>query len=199
MAKKLEINDILDMRAYERDRKATVARMITTKQARRVTVGGFITLVFENRDTVWFQIQEMARVEKLIRDEQIQDELDAYNPLIPDPGELSATLFLELTSDAEMREWLPKLVGIEKAVRVRLGEGADAVSVAFRPDQVHAEQLTREEVTAAVHYVKATLTPEQVERFAAGPVTLVIDHPAFQQETPLPAATQAALLQDLRG
>ena len=87
---------------------------------------------------------------KLIRDEQILDELKAYNPLIPDAGELSATLFLELTSDAEMREWLPKLVGIEKAVRVRLGSGPDALTVAFRPDQVHSEQLTREEVTAAV-------------------------------------------------
>ena len=105
----------------------------------------------------------------------------------------------ELTSDAEMREWLPKLVGIEKSVRVRLGDGADAVTVAFRPDQVHAEQLTREEITAAVHYIKAALTPEQVERFAAGPVTLVVDHPAYQQETPLSPATQASLLQDLRG
>ena len=94
--------------------------MIARKRLRRVALGPIMTLVFESVDTVRFQIQEMARVEKILSDEAIQVELDIYNRLLPQVGELSATLFIELTSDASMREWLPKLVGIERA----LGRGA---------------------------------------------------------------------------
>src|SRR5579884_1166174 len=106
---KLTLDDILDLRAYEREREAFRARVIELKKLRRVALGPLVSVVFENLDTVRFQIQEMARAERMLTDEAIQNELDAYNPLIPDPGELSATLFLELTSDAELREWLPKL------------------------------------------------------------------------------------------
>ena len=94
----------------------------------------------------------MARVERIVTDEAIQDELDIYNPLIPEPGQLCATMFIELTSDEQMREWLPKLVGIERSVVFRL---ADGVRGALRRHRRAARQsqLTREHVTAAVHYV----------------------------------------------
>lgn len=196
--RKLTLDDIADARAYERERDEFRTRVIALKKRRRVHVGTFMTFLFENRETIRFQIQEMARVERLYSDEAIEGELAAYNPLIPEPGHLCATMFLELTSDDQLREWLPKLVGVERMVELRIGEGPDAVAVPLQLDAAHAEQLTREETTAAVHYLHATLTPSEVEAFAAGPVTLAVTHPAYLEETTLSDQTVAELLTDLR-
>ena len=196
----LTLDDIADLRAYEREREAFRAHIIDLKTRRRVHVGPFVTFVFENRDTIRFQIQEMARVEKLISDEAIEGELRAYNPLIPEPGTLSATLFIELTSDAELHEWLPRLVGIEATVQLRLGDGPDAVVVRCTPDPDHEKLLTRDEITSAVHYVAWHLTPEQIAAFAgATTVHLELDHPRYQHGTDLSADSRAELLADLRG
>src|SRR3954453_12803271 len=105
--RKLTLDDITDLRAYERERAEFRADIIELKKRRRVGVGPFVTLVFENRDTVRFQVQEMARAERIADDDAIQAELDVYNPLIPQPGELVATMFIELTSKDELQEWLP--------------------------------------------------------------------------------------------
>ena len=196
---KLTLTDIADLRAYEREREGFRAHIIDLKRRRRVSVGPFVTFVFENQDTVRFQIQEMARVERLITDEAIETELRIYNPLIPEPGTLAATLFLELTTDEELRTWLPQLVGIETHVVLRLGAGDDAVAVRCTVDADHEKQLTRDEVTAAVHYVHFSLSPAEVDAFRAGPVTLVVDHPAYGHETPLDADNVAELLADLTG
>jgi hypothetical protein len=196
---KLTIDDISDLRAYERERAEFRAHVIALKKRRRVSVGPVTTFVFENRDTIRFQIQEMARIEKLISDEAIEGELAAYNPLIPEPGSLSATLFIELTDDAALREWLPKLVGIERDIDLRIGSGPGAVTVTCAPDPDHEKQLTRDEITAAVHYVQWHLTPEQVDAFAANPVSLVFTHPAYRHELELSPETHAELLTDLRG
>jgi hypothetical protein len=197
--RKLLLDDIADLRAYEREREAFRRHVIDLKKRRRVHVGTILTLVFENRDTIRFQIQEMARAEKLISDEAIRNELDTYNPLIPEPGQLCATVFIELTSDEQLREWLPKLVGIEQSIVLRVGEGDDTVDLRAVTEQAHAGQLTREETTASVHYVQWELTPDEIDRFEAGPVRLVIDHPRYLEETELPASTAAELLADLRG
>jgi hypothetical protein len=199
MSTKLALSDIADVRAYEREREDFRRHVIALKRRRRVPVGPVITLVFENRDTIRFQIQEMARVEKLISDEAIQAELDTYNSLVPDAGELCATLFIELTEDAQMHEWLPKLVGIERSAALRVGEDEVAELLRAAPEAAHEAQLTREEVTAAVHYVRWTLTPEEVAAVEAGPVALVIDHPAYAEQTQLDPGTVAELLADLRG
>ncbi|MBX3285863.1 MAG: DUF3501 family protein [Actinobacteria bacterium] len=196
---KLTLTDIADLREYERSRVEFRNEVIALKKRRRIHVGPVVTLLFENRTTIRFQIQEMARAEKILSDEGIQTELDIYNPLIPEPGHLAATMFIELTTDAEMRDWLPKLVGIERHVVLRLGAGDGAVDVRCTVDPDHEKQLTREEVTAAVHYVHFELTPDQVEAFGAGPVTLLVDHPAYAHETPLDADNVAELLADLTG
>ena len=162
---------------------------------RRVGVGPFVTLVFENRDTIRFQIQEMARVERILTDDGIQTELDVYNPLIPDPGSLSATLFIELTSKDELVEWLPKLVGIERAVELRVGDDV----ITARPDTEHERQLTREAITASVHYVHFDLSPQQIERFVREPVQVAIAHENYAYATELSKATNESLLTDLRG
>lgn len=194
---KLTLDDISDLRAYERERADFRARVIELKAKRRVHVGPFVTFVFENRDTIRFQIQEMARVEKIISDTGIEAELRAYNPLIPDPGHLSATMFIELTTEAELREWLPKLVGVERAVELRIGPDAQPIPCLLDPD--HEAQLTRDEITASVHYVGWALDPGQIEAFAAGPVVLAVDHPAYGYELELSDVTRAELLADLRG
>src|SRR5690606_18986127 len=108
--------------------------------------------------------------------------------LIPEPGQLSATLFLELTTDDQLREWLPKLVGIERSLILRVGEGADAIDLRAIPEEAHAEQLTREEVTASVHYVRWEVPPDAVDRFEQGPVRLVVDHPSYLEEAELSPA-----------
>ncbi len=198
----LTLDDIADQRAYERERDEFRLRVIEAKKLRRVSVGPVVTLVFENRLTVRFQVQEMARAERMVTDEQIQHELDVYNLLLPARGELSATLFIELTSEEDLRSWLPRLVGIERAAQFRLGPGAEPVVVAAVPEASHESALTREETTSAVHYVRFAFSDDQIAAFAAGPVRLAVDHPHYPDGQPgvlLGEGTRAELLGDLAG
>ncbi|MDQ1715116.1 MAG: hypothetical protein QOC60_1061 [Frankiaceae bacterium] len=204
MSSKLTLDDIADLRAYERERDEFRARVIELKKRRRVAVGPFVTLLFENRDTIRFQIQEMARVEKIISDEGVQGELDVYNPLIPGAGSLAATLFIELTTKDDLLTWLPQLVGIERAVELRIGEGPVAEDgatsvVTARPDPAHDKQLTRETTTASVHYVHFDLSPDQVAQVAAGPVSLAVTLPTYAFAANLSKATIDELVADLNG
>src|SRR3954449_7215896 len=116
--KKLTIADIQDSRAYERERDDFRSRIIDMKKVRWVELGPIMTVLFENTDTMRWQVQEMARAERMLRDEQIAHEVETYNELIPDHGQLSATLMLELTSSAQLREWLPKLVGVQRSILI---------------------------------------------------------------------------------
>ncbi len=209
----LTIDDILDLRAYERIREDFRRQVIARKKLRRVAIGPIVTLVFECVDTVRFQIQEMARVEKILTDEGIQGELDVYNKLLPSPGELSATLFVELTSEQDLRHWLPRLVGIERSVVFELmadvgdgpgavpgaGEAGSALGVFSVPEPTHEAALTREAVTPAVHYVRFPFTDEEVARFAAGSAALAVRHPEYQARTLLAEGTRKELLADLYG
>jgi hypothetical protein len=192
----LTIDDILDLRAYERVRDESRAEVIELKKLRRITLGPVLTLMFENRVTMRSQIHEMIRAEKVMRDEQVVEELQAYNPLIPEAGQLSATLFIELVNEDEMREWLPKLVNIESSIVIRLSDGSEIRSIT---EEAHAEQLTRDYVTAAVHYVRFELTSEQIEKFALNGAEIASDHPAYRQSVALQPSTVTELLSDLWG
>jgi hypothetical protein len=194
-SRKLTLDDIDDIRAYERSRDSFRAEMIELRRRRRVAVGTIVSLAFESRDTIRFQIQEMARVEGITTDAGIQEELDAYNPLVPEVGQLCATLFIELTSDEAIREWLPKLVGIERSVVIRLTNGDEVRGIV---DAHHASRLTREHVTAAVHYITFELSPDQCAAFGVGAV-LAIDHPQYSEQTELHSTTVSELLDDLGG
>lgn len=194
--RKLTLDDIADVRAYERERDEFRPHVIELKRRRRVHLGTVITFLFETRDTMRFQIQEMARVEKLTTDDDIQVELDIYNPMVPEPGQLTATMFIELTTEAQMVEWLSKLANVERSVLIVLSNG-DRVRATI--DEQHEQGLTREEVTAAVHYLRWDFTDEQVEAFQAGPVHVQIDHPAYLESVELSDTTTAELLTDLVG
>jgi hypothetical protein len=192
----LTLDDIADARAYEREREAFREHIIAIKKLRRIGVGPVVSVVFENRETIRFQIQEMARAERLLSDAAIQTELDTYNPLIPGPGELSASLYIELTTRAEMEHWLPKLVGIEQSVTLVLGPSH---VVRGQVDPSHAANLTRDTVTAAVHFVRFSLTPAQIEEFRGSSAAVAIDHPEYKHSTVLSDASKDALLADLLG
>ena len=197
----LTVADVLDLRAYERVREDYRRRVMARKRLRRVAVGPIMTFVFECVDTVRFQVQEMARVERILTDEGIQAELDVYNRLLPSPGELSATLFIELTSEGDLRRWLPRLVGVERSVAFEMGGGDrdEPVIVESAPESTHAEALTRETVTAAVHYLRFSFTESEIAAFAAGPVALAVRHPEYRARTELPRSTVDELLGDLQG
>ncbi|MCU1494039.1 MAG: uncharacterized protein JWO62_1803 [Acidimicrobiaceae bacterium] len=192
----LTLADIVDQRAYEREREDFRREVIALKKLRRLQLGPILSVVFENRTTIRFQVQEMARAERMLADEQIQEELDTYNPLIPGRGELSMTLFVELTSEPELREWLPKLVGIETSVVLRIGSGATLMEVRSVVDPAHASLLTREAVTASVHYVRIELSPALAERFTTDQAVLAVDHPSYEHATELSGATKASLTAD---
>jgi hypothetical protein len=193
--RKLTVDDIVDHRAYERERDDFRAAVIAMKKRRRIALGDFVTIVFENTDTMRFQVQEMARAERMLTDDAIAGEVATYNELIPDPGELSGTLFIELTDDASLREWLPKLRDIEFAVRFDLGPTDAEVSkvVGVPRDE---ERLTRDDITSTVHYLRFPFDAEQRSLLAAGPARLVVDHPEYQVSVELDDAQRAELAAD---
>lgn len=194
-SRKLTLDDIADMRAYERERESFRSRVMEVKRRRRVALGTLMTVAFENRDTMRLQIQEMLRVEKLVSDEAVMEELRAYNPMIPEPGHLCATLFVELTSEEQVREWLPKLAGLEHSISVELSNGT---RVRGELDPAHAAGLTRDDVTAAVHYLTFRFSPEDVDTFASGPVRVVCDLSSYLEVAQLSETTKQELLNDLR-
>ncbi len=190
--RKLTLSDIADTRAYERERDSFRREVTALKRVRRILVGPFVSVVFENLTTMRFQIQEMARAESMSTDEQIQAELDVYNEMIPGEGELSATLFVELTNTEQLQEWLPRLVGIERSVELRFPSRVVRAVV----EAAHAAQLTREEVTASVHYLKFHLDKAEQEMLRGGPAELAITHRDYGFASDMSAATRASLSAD---
>jgi hypothetical protein len=191
--RKLTFEDIKDVREYERERDEFRRQIVEMKKRRRVQLGDLLTITFENTDTMRFQVQEMARIERMLTDEQIQNEVDTYNQLIPGPNELSGTLFVEIDNKERLYEWLPKLVGIQRAVSIWLHDGSSVPSI---PED--EERLTREETTTTVHYLKFRFAPEQADAFAAGPVRIVVDHPNYNAVVELTEEQRSELVEDLR-
>jgi hypothetical protein len=189
--RKLTVDDIADHRAYEKERDAFRSHIIDMKRRRRVPIGDFVTIVFENTDTMRWQVQEMARAERMLTDDAISDQVTTYNELIPNDGELSGTLFIELTDDAKLREWLPKLVNVQHGVRFDLADGSHVDAV---PQD--EERLSRDDVTATVHYLKFPFSPAQRETLSAGPARIVIDHPDYHAVADLTDEQRTELARD---
>jgi hypothetical protein len=190
--RKLSNHDIKDLREYERERAEFRSEIIALKKQRRIALGDIMSAVFENAATMRFQIQEMARAERMLRDEQIAHELETYNALLPGDGELAATLFIEINAEESLRYWLPRLVGIQDHIKIVVGDD----EVEAREEDV--ERLTREEeITTTVHYLKfGPFTPEQQRRFADGPVRIVVDHPEYEVDVTLSEEQRAELAGD---
>jgi hypothetical protein len=199
----LQLRDILDVRAYERVRDGYRREVMALKARRRIALGPLMTIVFECFETVRFQVQEMARVERIATDEGLQSELDVYNRLLPTPGELSATLFIELVTPEDLRRWLPALVGVERAIEFDLasagGKGHTSLQVRSEPEAEHGEALVRHAVTSAVHYLRFSFSPSAVRAMAGGGAALAVDHPQYQFRAELDQATVDELRADLAG
>ncbi|MAE94331.1 MAG: hypothetical protein CL910_06690 [Deltaproteobacteria bacterium] len=191
--KPLLLSELPSAAAFAQIRPTLRQAVIAHKAARRVAIGDRVTLVFENRETVRWQVLEMCRVEGLTEPAAIQHELDVYNALLPGPGELSATLFIEITNLAEVREELDRLVGMDERVALRVGD--DLVRATFDPSQMDEDRIS------AVHYVRFSLPEEAREAFSrpGTALTIEIDHPAYQARCELSADTRASLAADLEG
>jgi Protein of unknown function (DUF3501) len=196
---RIQLSEIKNLVEYEKARDAMRARVIELKKNRRVSVGDNLTFLFENRDTVLFQIQEMVRTERIVDEARIQEEIDAYNALLPGPGELSATMFIEIPelsrmSNEDVRRTINRFQGLDReGVGLRLGD-RPAISARFE------EGHSKEEKMAAVHYVRFAV-PAEAQALLADPrqrVRLVVNHPNYRAESEVPPATRAELLADLR-
>jgi hypothetical protein len=187
---KVALEDIVGNAAYEKERQQRRQRIIDLKRNRRVSVGDKVTLVFENRDTVIFQIQEMMRAEKISDLDKIREEIEVYNELIPAPGELSATLFLEIEDQAHLREELLQFLGIDEALYLTVG--GQSIHARFE------EGRSKEDKISAVQYVKFPFSEATRRAFVEGETAeLVIDHPNYQARAVLEPGTQKSLVEDL--
>ncbi|MER3546202.1 MAG: DUF3501 domain-containing protein [Rhodanobacteraceae bacterium] len=185
-------SDLLSLEAYARERAAFRARVIAHKKARKIHVGAHVTLLFEDRLTIQYQVQEILRTEKIFEPEGIAEELEAYNPLIPDGRNLKATMLIEY-EDAEVRKReLAKLRGIEHQVFLQVEGHAKVAAIAD-------EDLPRsnEEKTSAVHFLRFELIDAMIADFKRGVgVCLCIEHPAYRAEQRLTREQQATLSAD---
>lgn len=183
--------DVLDLVAYEKARDSFRARLMELKQARRVSVGDRLTFIFENRDTVLFQIQEMLRADRMVEEDDVQAEIDVYNERLPRPGELSATLMIEIPETEQVRPELDRLIGIDEHVHLDVGD--EIVHATFDPEQLEEDRIS------AVQYVRFTLRPGLAERFTdpSIPIILRVVHTNYVAETALDATQRASLAEDL--
>ena len=185
--------EILNLYDYEKVREARRAAVIALKAERRVTVGRHLSFVFENRETVWFQIQEMIRAERLVDEARIADEIEVYNTLLPRPGELAATMFIEIVEPDRIKPVLDALLGIDTRDYVRLQVGPHTVVGAFETGHSD-EELGK---LSAVHFVRFALPPAACRDFARAEVALVVEHPNERGRTVLGEATRRRLAGDL--
>ena len=185
---------LLTLEAYARDRKRFRARVLEHKKPRTVHLGEHLTLLFEDELTIRYQVQEMLRIEKIFEDAGIQDELDAYNPLVPDGRNWKATLQVEYEDVEERKRALARLKGVEDRVWVQV-DGQPRVHA------IADEDLEREndEKTSAVHFLRFELTPAMIAALKSGAgLAIGVDHPEYAATLqPVPDATRKALLADL--
>ncbi len=193
--KKLELSDIRKIYEYEKVREEMRRRVIDLKRRRRVQVGRHLCFVFENRETVLFQIQEMCRVERIVDEAKVQEELDVYNDLIPGENELSATLMIEIEDASEIKPILDRLMGIDAGEYVWIQVGKEyAIPAQFEPGRSDEERGK----ISAVHFVRFRFPPEAMKAFREQEVSLVVDHPGEKARTRIPEEVRASLLEDLQ-
>ena len=189
---KLAQSDLYTLEAYARERAAFRTRVLAHKRPRIVHVGGHLTLVFEDRLTIQYQIQEILRVERVFEPAGIAEELEAYNPLIPDGSNLKATMLIEYPDADERARKLIELHDIENRVQLRISGCAPVVAIAD-------EDLDRstDTKTSAVHFLRFELDAAQIAAFKGGAdIAIAIEHPAYGERTLLDAAGRAALARD---
>ena len=185
-------DEILDLTGYERIREAFLAKTIELKRPRRISLGDRLTFIFENRDTMIFQIQEMLRAERAVKEEKILEEMAVYNELVPGPNELSATLMIEIPETSQIKPELQRLIGIDEHVYFEVG--GSNVRATFDAKQFESDRIS------AVQYVRFPLGAELARAFCDPnlPARLCVEHPNYRASTEIIGAARASLIADLR-
>jgi hypothetical protein len=189
----LDPDDLYSLEVYAGLRQEFRARVMEHKKHRRLPVGEHVVLLFEDRLTMRYQVQEMLRVERIFEPREIRAELDAYNPLIPDGSNWKATMMIEYPDAAERQRMLGQLVGIEDRVWVGIGDAERVFGIADED-----MERTTSDKTSAVHFLRFELTPERVTDLKDGAVLRAgVDHPKYSYAVELPPAMHESLIADL--
>ena len=184
---------MLNFYEYEKVRDARRSAVIALKARRRVQVGRYLSFVFENHETVWFQIQEMIRAERIVDEAKIADEIEVYNGLLPAPGELAATMFIEIADPNAIKPVLDALLGIDTRDYVRLQVGSQTIVGRFDTGRSD-EELGK---LSAVHFVRFAVPAELRRSFRQSEVALVVEHPNERARTVLSTDVKDSLAEDL--
>ncbi len=190
--KKLTRDDLLDLETYSRERGDFRTRIVAHKRERTVHLGPHLTFLFEDRQTVLYQIQEMLRIERIFEPEAIDEELQTYNPLIPEGANLKATLMIEYADVEERRQALQAMRGIEHEFSLQVAGHSPNVATAD-------EDLDRsnEDKTSAVHFLRFELDPASIAAWRQGAeVSLAVEHPAYTHRDALNPEQQQVLAAD---
>jgi hypothetical protein len=187
--------DLLSHAEYEKDRASYRQRIIALKKRRRIALGDLITLIFENRETVLFQIQEMIRIERIFDSDKIQEEIEMYNSFLPDTNELSATLFIEITDSERIQELLDSFQELDRPGTVAIHVGDEIIEADFEAGH------SKEDKISAVHFVRFKTTEAFRQQLGNPdiPCHLVISHPHYQAHVEAPATMREEWLKDLEG
>jgi hypothetical protein len=193
---KIERGDVLNFFEYEKVREERRRQVMALKRARRVPLGRHLSFLFENRDTVLFQIQEMCRAERITDDAKVQDEIDVYSVLLPRPGALSATMMIEIEDRDQIKPILDRYQGIDAGQHVWIQVGREfAVPAEFEAG--HSDEDRGK--LSAVHFARFAFPEAAVRAFGDSSVFLVVDHAAERARVELSPVTIAALREDLAG
>lgn len=190
--KRVTKDDIVTNEEYLKIRDEKRKQMIALKKKRRLDVGKRISLTFENRETVAYQIQEMMRVEHITDSQKIQHEIDVYNELIPPPGSLSATLFIEIPEASLVRPVLDTFQGLDGPDKLYMLVGGDKVFAEFEPGH------SKEDRISAVHYIRFSFTENQIRRFGESQVEIHVRHPAYEATVALTQEQKQVLMKDFQ-
>jgi hypothetical protein len=189
--KKLTREDIVSNEKYLHERDDRRKTMIALKRKRRVEVGPQLSFTFENRETLKYQIQEMMRVERIQDEDKIQFEIDTYNSLIPEPGSLSATMFIEIQEPNQIKSTLDRLQGLDRPGVVLLKLGGEQIPAQFEPGH------SKEDRISAVHYLMFALSSEQSRNFVNLPVEIQVKHPEYSATAALTEEQRIEIGKDL--
>jgi len=190
---RIQRQSLLSLEAYARERAGFRSRVMEHKQQRTVRLGESVTLIFEDELTIRYQVQEMLRVERIYEEQRIQDELETYNPLVPDGRNFKATMLLEFPDPEERRRWLATLIGIEDKVWVQV-PGLERVWA------IADEDLEREteQKTSAVHFLRFELTDAMAAALKSGAgLSIGVDHPQYKVTLEAALKVRDSLLSDL--
>lgn len=192
--KPITAGDVIPYDEYERQRDVFRSKIIALKQRRRISIGPLITVVFENRETLRFQIQEMIHTERIVDPRKVQDELDVYNALLPNLDELSATLLIEITDEAKIKEKLDQFMGLDHGDKMAILAGGEEAFGEFEGGRSHETKIS------AVHFVRFRPSAKMKTIFAdlTHPVTIRVSHGGYREEVPVSGSMREEWLADLK-